>query len=159
MYSKNNVLYILQDNCTVVHLSAQMGHVEITELLIDGYGLDPASKTNVTAYVANSYLCDVIHLASYIICIQKWTHNFALQLTLCISYIGMQLCTFAYVDVAMTFHMYFAIQTGVTPMMLAAMFNHHNVVSLLKNKYGQQEPVPEEMVSYILAQLLCVCTT
>ena len=52
-----------------------------------------------------------------------------------------------YVDVAMTFHMYFAIQTGATPMMLAVMFNHHNVVSLLKNKYGQQEPVPEEMVS------------
>ena len=55
-----------------------------------------------------------------------------------------------YVDVAMTFHMYFTIQTGATPMMLAAMYNHHNVVSLLKNKYGQQEPVPEEMVSYIL---------
>ena len=38
-------------------------------------------------------------------------------------------------------------QTGVTPIMLAAMHNNHNVVSLLKNKYGQPEPTPEEMVS------------
>ena len=32
--------------------------------------------------------------------------------------------------------------------MVAAMQNHYNVVSLLKNKYGQQEPTPEEVVSY-----------
>ena len=35
--------------------------------------------------------------------------------------------------------------------MLALMLNHHNVVSLLKNKYGQQEPTAEEMVSYCYA--------
>lgn len=33
--------------------------------------------------------------------------------------------------------------------MLAAMNNHFEVVSLLKNKYGLQEPTPEEVVSYI----------
>ena len=32
--------------------------------------------------------------------------------------------------------------------MIAAMQNHYNVVSLLKNKYGQEEPTPEEVVSY-----------
>ena len=32
--------------------------------------------------------------------------------------------------------------------MLAVMFNHYNVVSLLKSKYGQQEPTAEEMVSH-----------
>ena len=44
-------------------------------------------------------------------------------------------------------------------MMLAAMYNHHNVVSLLKNKYGQQEPVPEEMVQLdIGVATVYVCT-
>ena len=32
--------------------------------------------------------------------------------------------------------------------MIAAMNNHYNVVSLLKNKYGLEEPAPEEVVSY-----------
>jgi len=31
--------------------------------------------------------------------------------------------------------------------MLAAANNHNNVVSLLMDKYGQQEPTPEEVVS------------
>ena len=32
--------------------------------------------------------------------------------------------------------------------MIAAMREHSDVVSLLKNKYGQEEPTPEEVVSY-----------
>lgn len=51
--------------------------------------------------------------------------------------------------VAITFHMHLAIQTGATPIMVAAMRNHYNVVSLLKNKYGQQEPTAEDMVSHV----------
>ena len=38
--------------------------------------------------------------------------------------------------------------------MLAVMFNHHNLVSLLKNKYGQQELPAEEMVSYCYAMYI-----
>ena len=43
---------MLQDNCTVVHISAQMGYAEITEMLIDEYGADPTIKTNVQCPVA-----------------------------------------------------------------------------------------------------------
>ena len=32
--------------------------------------------------------------------------------------------------------------------MLAAVHNHCNIVSLLKNKFGQEEPTQEEVVSY-----------
>ena len=42
----------------------------------------------------------------------------------------------------------FYFQKGVTPIMLAAMREHYDVVSLLKNKYGQEEPTPEEVVSF-----------
>ena len=31
----------------MAHISAQMGYAEIIELLIDEYGVDPTSKTNV----------------------------------------------------------------------------------------------------------------
>ena len=40
-----------QGNCTVAHYSAQLGHEEITEMLIDEYGVDPASKSDVCMYV------------------------------------------------------------------------------------------------------------
>ena len=50
-----------------------------------------------------------------------------------------------------TFHMHLAMQTGATPIMVAAMHNQYNIVSLLKNKYGQQEPTAEEMVSANIA--------
>ena len=39
----------------MVHLSAQMGYAGITELLIDEYGVDPTSKTNVSCLC--NYLC------------------------------------------------------------------------------------------------------
>ena len=43
--------------------------------------------------------------------------------------------------------------------MLAVMYGHQNVVNLLKNKYGQQEPAPEEIVSchdqYIIIVFNC----
>ena len=39
---------LLQDDSTVVHFAAAWGYVEITEILIDDYGVDPASKSDVT---------------------------------------------------------------------------------------------------------------
>ena len=37
----------IQGNTTALHFSAQWGFVEVTELLIDQYGMDPASKSEV----------------------------------------------------------------------------------------------------------------
>ena len=42
---------LLQDNFTVVHFSAQSGYVELTELLIDQYGMDPACEAEVCRYM------------------------------------------------------------------------------------------------------------
>ena len=53
--------------------------------------------------------------------------------------------------------MHFAMQTGATPIMVAAMHNQYNIVSLLKNKYGQQEPTAEEMVSYVSIKIASYC--
>ena len=47
-------------------------------------------------------------------------------------------------------------QEGVTPILLAVMSNHPSVVSLLKDKYGQLEPTPEEVVRvHSHMQILC----
>ena len=56
--------------------------------------------------------------------------------------------------------MHLAMQIGATPIMVAAMHNHYNVVSLLENNYGQQEPTAEEMVSYVNIKIASysVCT-
>ena len=35
--------------------------------------------------------------------------------------------------------------------MLAAAYDHNNVVSLLMDKYGQQDPTPKEVVSIYVA--------
>ena len=40
----------------------------------------------------------------------------------------------------------------MTPILLAAMGGHSALVSLLKNKYGQIEPTPEEVVRIQLNQ-------
>ena len=53
--------------------------------------------------------------------------------------------------------MHLAMQIGATPIMVAAIHNHYNVVSLLKNKYGQQEPTAEEMVSYVSIKIASYC--
>ena len=41
----------LQGGCTLLHFSAQCGFVEITELLIEQYGMDPACEAEVRTYV------------------------------------------------------------------------------------------------------------
>ena len=50
-------------------------------------------------------------------------------------------------------------QKGITPIKVAAMREQYGVVSLLKNKYGQEEPTPEEVVGYVLIYQLSLGMT
>ena len=49
-------ILILQGGCTALHLSARDGFLEITELLIEQYGMDPACEAEVRMYVC-AYVC------------------------------------------------------------------------------------------------------
>jgi len=42
---------ILQGGCTILHFAAQCGFIEIIELLIEQYGMDPACEAEVCMYV------------------------------------------------------------------------------------------------------------
>jgi len=58
VHSWSNVT--LQNGYTTLHASAECGFVELTELLIDQYGMDPSSTSKVVAITSyiHTYIAD-----------------------------------------------------------------------------------------------------
>jgi len=54
LFTQNTCLFV-QDNIQPIHGAASHGHVDIVQLLIDVYGVDPTVKAKVATYV-HSYM-------------------------------------------------------------------------------------------------------
>jgi len=66
---------ILQGGCTVLHFAAQCGFIEITELLIEQYGMDPACEAEVCTYVCTVI---VVCLRALLYCTYCRKHTYLL---------------------------------------------------------------------------------